>query len=129
MRKKGIILTTVVLGLAALLAGAFILSPFQTGTGIYIAADSTPFIVFDNGSGEPVIMLCGDRDDMFSKLNTGDRILIVHSGAMMLSYPAQMGVFFCIRLKKGDVSDVPEDAVRALKEMGWLRGGSIGENQ
>ena len=101
---------------------------FKMDTGIYIAADS-PFILFDNGAGEPVIMRGPEgKDGMFSKLQTGDRILIVHNGAMMLSYPAQINVLFCIRLKKGDISDVPEGVMDSLEEMGWIRGGTFGQN-
>ena len=53
---------------------------------------------------------------------------IIHNGTMMLSYPAQMNVYFCIRLKKGDASDVSESVMEMLEEMGWLRGGTIGQN-
>ncbi len=60
---------------------------------------------------------------------TGDKILVFHNGCMMLSYPAQLNVSFCIRLKKGDVSDVPEGVLESLEEMGFIRGGSFGKNQ
>lgn len=129
MRKKRIIVLVVGVFLAAVIAGLLVLSPFRTDTGIYIAAGS-PFILFDRGSGEPVIMLCPEgKDNMFSKLKTGDKILIVHNGTMMLSYPAQMNVYFCIRLKKGDVSDVPEGVMESLEEMGWKQGGTIGDEK
>lgn len=128
MRKKGIIILMIVLCAAVLLGGLLFFSLFQADTGIYIGADS-PFILFDHGSGEPVIMLPPKgKESMFSKLSTGDRILIIHNGTMMLSYPAQMNVYFCIRLKKGDASDVPESVMEVLEEMGWLRGGTIGQN-
>lgn len=129
MRKKAKwIILAAVFAFAAIFAGVVLLSPFRTDTGIYIAAGS-PFILFDGGSGEPVIMLCPKgKDNMFSKLKTGDRILIVHNGTMMLSYPGQMNVYFCIRLKKGDISDVPEGVMESLEEMGWKQGGTIGQN-
>lgn len=130
MRKKvWLIISAAVLDIVLLLAGVVVrrISPWDTG--VYIAADA-PFIVFDNGSGEPVIMLPPEgKGDMFARLQTGDRILVFHSNAMMLSYPAQMNVFFCIRLKKGDVSDVPEAVMDSLKELGWLQGGTFGQNE
>lgn len=128
MRKKRMIVLRVVVLLAGFSAVLLILSPFRTGTGIYIAAGS-PFILFDGGSGEPVAMLYPEgKDSMFSKLKTGDRILVVHNGTMMLSYPAQMNVYFCIRLKKGAASDVPESVMKSLEEMGWKQGDTFGQN-
>lgn len=117
MRKKVLI---VILAIFCLLMVVLLVwQPFKFSTGIYIAAES-PIILFDNGSGEPVVMLGRTGDEMFADLQTGDRILILHDGTMMLSYPAQMNVFFCIRLKKGDISDVPEGTMGLLEEMGWL---------
>lgn len=128
MRKKRMVVLLVVVLLAGFSAVLLILSPFRTDTGIYIAADS-PFILFDKGSGEPVVMLYPEgKGSMFSKLKTGDRILIVHNGAMMLSYPAQMNVYFCIRLKKGAASDVPERVMKSLEEMGWKQGVTFGQD-
>ncbi|HBA46327.1 MAG TPA: hypothetical protein DCZ91_00700 [Lachnospiraceae bacterium] len=124
-KKRNFIILAGILFFSFLFAGVILLSPFRTDTGIFIAAGS-PFILFDGGSGEPVIMLCPEgKDNMLSKLKTGDKILIVHNGTMMLSYPAQMNVYFCIRLKKGDVSDVPEGVMESLEEMGWKQGGTI----
>lgn len=48
---------------------------------------------------------------------------------MMLSYPAQMNVYFSLRLKKGKAGDVPESVLDSLEEMGWLPGGALGQNQ
>ena len=44
----------------------------------------------------------------------------------MLSYPAQMNVYFSLRLKKGKAGDVPESVLDSLEEMGWLPGGALG---
>lgn len=117
MRKKSWIIVIAIF--IVCLGGGLFLCFFKASTGIYIAAGS-PVIVFDGGSGEPVVMLGRTGDEMFSNLQTGDRILIIHDGTMMLSYPAQMNVRFCIRLKKGDQSSVPEEAMESLRELGWL---------
>ena len=123
MRKKLWIVAPI---LVLVFLGAGILRHlFKADTVIYIDAGE-PIIIFDRG--EPVVML-GRKEGMFSGLRTGDRILILHDGTMMLSYPAQMSVHFCIRLKKGDVSDVPEAAMEQLREMGWLEEEAFGQNQ
>lgn len=121
MKKKVVAIIIAVICLAA--AGLFVLSPFTFSTGTYIAADS-PMIVLDQGSGEPIVMNGGPWD-----YQMGDKVLILHDGSMMLSYPAQMSVYFSIRLKKGDSSDVPRSVLDSLKEMGWLSGGGLGQNQ
>lgn len=121
MRKPVVITIVAVIGLLAV--GLFALSPFTFSTGIYIAADS-PMIVFEQGSGEPVVI-----HGRIGNFQTGDRILIVHDGTMMLSYPAQMNVYFSICLKKGDITRVPQSALDALEEMGWLTGGRLGQDQ
>ena len=123
MRKKVMIAAWILAGLLAVAAGALALSPFRFSTGIYIAADS-PLILMDGGSGEPVVMLGRTGD-----FRTGDHVLILHNGTMMLSYPAQMNVYFCIRLKKGDASEVPEEALKTLEEMGWLEEKTFGQTQ
>lgn len=118
MRKK-MLISVGLMVVCVLAAALFIWRPLKASTGIYIAAGS-PIIVFDGGSGEPVVMQGRKGDEMFSNLQTGDRILIFHDGTMMLSYPAQMNVFFCTRLKKGDESAVPEETMESLRGMGWL---------
>lgn len=119
MKKKFIIILIALICVAG--AGLFALSPFTFSTGIYIEADEG-IIVFDKGSGEPVVIRGRTRN-----FRTGDRILVLHDGTMMLSYPAQMNVYFSMRLKKGDISDVPQSALDSLEEMGWL-GGGLGQN-
>ncbi len=121
MRKPVVII--IVAAVCLLAAGLFVLSPFTFSTGIYIAADS-PIIVFEQGSGEPVVI-----HGRIGNYQTGDRILILHDGTMMLSYPAQMNVYFSIRLKKGDITQVPQSTLDALEEMGWLTGGRFEQNQ
>lgn len=127
-KRRGIIVAAVVLFLAVLLAGMLIWGPFRFATGTYIAAES-PFLLFDGGSGEPVVMVNGTgKEDAFAKLRTGDKVLVVHNGTMMLSYPAQMDIYFCIRLKKGDASDIPKSVLESLEEMGWIQGGALGQD-
>lgn len=127
MRKKGWLIAA---GMVCVLVGGIILrSPLHADTGIYIDAGES-FVVFEGGSGEPVVMRSGQGNDkMFRKLQTGDRILVFHDGTMMLSYPAQMNILFCIRLKKGDVSALPEGVMESLEEMGWIQGGAFGQDQ
>ena len=121
MKKRVVIILVVASCLLAV--GLFVVSPFTFSTGIYVDAGE-PIIVFDRGSGEPIVIRGRIGD-----FRTGDRILILHDGTMMLSYPAQMNVYFSLRLKKGKAGDVPESVLDSLEEMGWLPGGALGQNQ
>lgn len=127
--KKWLAAAGVLVSLCILAGVVWFWGPVRADTGIYIAADE-PIVVFNGGSGEPVVMRTGEGNSkMFQKLRTGDKILVFHDGRMMLSYPAQLNVFFCIRLKKGESSDLPEGVLKSLEEMGWIRGGSFGKGE
>ena len=115
-RRKWLTAAAVSALLCVLMGVIWFLVPVQAGTGFYIAAEE-PMVVFLGRYGEPVVM------------RTGDRILVFHDGRMMLSYPAQLNVFFCIRLRKGDASDLPEGALESLEEMGWIQGGGFGKSE
>ena len=121
MKKRVVIILVVASCLLAV--GLFVVSPFTFSTGIYVDAGE-PIIVIDEGSAGPVVMR-----GRTGNYRTGDRILILHDGTMMLSYPAQMNVYFSLRLKKGKAGDVPESVLDSLEEMGWLPGGALGQNQ
>ena len=121
MRKRTVII--LLTGICLLAVGLFVVSPFTFSTGIYVDAGE-PIIVFDEGSVGPVVMR-----GRTGNYRTVDRILILHDGTMMLSYPAQMNVYFSLRLKKGKAGDVPESVMDSLEEMGWLPGGALGQNQ
>lgn len=78
-------------------------------------------MVLDSSPEIPMVMQ-DQREDgaMFSGLQTGDRIVVLHDNVRLLTYPEQIRVYFCIRLQKGDGTDVPEAVKDALREMGWL---------
>ena len=126
-RRKWLI--AAVIPTCVLIGGILLWKPIRADMGIYIEAGE-PIVVFHGGFREPIVMRStAGNHDMFKKLRTGDKILVFHNGCMMLSYPAQLNVSFCISLKKGDVSDVPEGVLESLEEMGFIRGGSFGKNQ
>lgn len=83
-------------------------------------------LVSDNGSymlirgNSPIVM--SDRSnqkDLFTKLQTGDKILVVHDG-IDESYPGGTGAYMILKLGDGDVEDIPETVLSELTELGWL---------
>lgn len=52
------------------------------------------------------------------KLTDGDRILII-SDLINCTYPGSTSAYFVYKLEDGDISDIPEDTLRSLSELGW----------
>ena len=53
-------------------------------------------------------------------LTDGDRILIV-SDLINESYPGSTSAYLVVKLADGDISDIPEDTLRSLAELGWYK--------
>jgi len=117
MKKKFLFIS--IIGVAAiLLTGILLMTQNSIGlsTGTCIVADNGRYLgVFDNS---PVVKRSG-KDSLFSELETGDRIFVVHDG-IAESYPGKTGVYFVWKLSDGQASDVPEEVVESLTELGWL---------
>ena len=54
------------------------------------------------------------------ELKTGDKILVLRSTAMAMSYPGQCAVKLCIKLANGDRNDIPEAVLGELERIGWI---------
>ena len=55
------------------------------------------------------------------KLTDGDRILII-SDLINLSYPGSTRAYFVLKLSDGEISDIPENTLDSLEELGWYKG-------
>lgn len=87
--------------------------------GRYLQASNGTHIII-GGQNRPVVLR--DRfvsDSMFEGLEDGDRVLVVCDG-INESYPAQSSAYFCMRLERGNATDLPDDTLRQLTELGWL---------
>lgn len=82
-----------------------------------IASDGSYMLIDDNS---PIVM--SDQSiggNLFRNLSTGDKILVLHDGVEE-SYPGRTGAYGCIRLGSGDISDISENVIEQLSELGWL---------
>ena len=118
MKKLKYIIPIATFAILIVLISVLFIGNYSISTGRCIVADSGSYlIVMDNS---PVVMSNRTNNEgLLDNLQTGDEILIVH-GAVAESYPGQTGTYFCIRLSKGDRSDVPEEILIELTEMGYL---------
>lgn len=53
-------------------------------------------------------------------LADGDRILII-SDLINESYPGSTSAYFIYKLEDGDISDIPEETLVSLAELGWYK--------
>lgn len=67
--------------------------------------------------GEPIV-LTTEVCDAFCDWNNGDRVRVTHDGVSE-TFPAQTEVYDYKTLAEGDWSDIPEETVTALKDLGW----------
>ena len=88
--------------------------------GIYLEArNNTPMMIVENS---PMKMSRRSDRDIFDGLESGDRILVIHS-AIAESYPGQTGAYAVIKLWGGDASDISSDVIENLMSMGWITEG------
>ena len=119
-KRKWLILTAAVSVIVVLFAGFVgIMNHKSLGfsVGRYLKAkNGVSMLVLDNS---PIQM--SDRTDkgLFEKLETGDKILVLHDG-IAESYPGRTGAYAVFKLEEGSSDDISQDVLEQLREMGWL---------
>lgn len=111
MNKKYIILSVAVIFILGAVVGTLTLSTdsksFSVGTVLEYADQSVVFIYQDT----PVIVSNRTSDeDIFSYLNDGDKILLLHDG-IQETYPAKTGAYFVLRLAKGEFDEMEKERI------------------
>lgn len=119
-----IIIAALVIALAivlvvALVIGARMLSGHELDTGRAVnCGDGSYAIVRDDGQ---ILKMNSSADRLlFESLGTGDRILILRSSAIALSYPGQCYVKLCVTLSRGTEDNIPDSALEELRRIGWI---------
>ena len=119
--KKILISATAII---VLLVTAFIIFISQGGktliTGYSLKCDNDVYMIIDE-RGSPIRysykkVLGTDVE----KLTDGDRIFII-SDLINESYPASTSARFILKLGDGDISDIPENTLVSLSELGWYK--------
>ena len=82
-----------------------------------IVTDKGSYLFVDDGG--PVCMNDVKDQNVFEGLKMGDKIFVVHDG-IAETYPAQTGVYFCMKLEDGSVDDIPQKHIQELMELGWF---------
>lgn len=82
-----------------------------------MAERGTYMVILDERS--PVCMSnVKEKEGLFDGLENGDKILVLHDG-IRESYPGGTGAYAVFKLKDGDISDISEQVLNELAELGW----------
>lgn len=82
-----------------------------------IAERGTYMVILDERS--PVCMSnVKEKEGLFDGLENGDKILVLHDG-IRESYPGGTGAYAVFKLAYGNISDIPEQVLNELAELGW----------
>lgn len=118
--KKKLKIAVSVVGIIILLLICGILWIAKNGvdisTGTCLIADNGRYMIIIDNSPIAMSIRSGDGT-LFDGVETGDKLLIVHDG-IAESYPGRTGVYFCMKLNKGN--EIPEEIIFELQELGWI---------
>lgn len=67
----------------------------------------------------PISMHNRTKRDLVRSLDTGDKILVIHTG-IAESYPAQTGVYAVLKISNGTINDIPQKVLNELIKLGWI---------
>ncbi len=120
--KKKIIITVAVICAVFVLGisvGAMIMnSNIGISTGhVLISENGTCFLI--KGNSPVRLSDYSENNDALPELKTGDKVLVIHDG-IAESYPASTLCRFCIKTGNGNLSDIPEEVISSMTELGWI---------
>ena len=119
-KKKWMIPLCVIGGLLLVCAGILwymVSHSMDFSVGRCLVADNGSYMFIDGNS--PIVMSNRkDKEGLFSDLETGDKILLLHDG-IAESYPGRTGAYWCMKLEDGTQADIPEQIMEELAELGW----------
>ena len=127
-KRKWMILLCVMGGLLLICAGLLwymVSHSLDFSVGRCLVADNGSYMFIDGNS--PIVMSNSkDKEGLFSDLETGDKILLLHDG-IAESYPGRTGAYWCMKLEDGTQADIPEQVMEELLELGWTIVGNEAE--
>lgn len=117
MKRKYLLVIVLIVILCVSLVRALVPVPLTSSTGHCVLSDSGCFLVLDDLPVE--LHTRTGNTDVFNHLATGDKLFVIHDG-ILETYPAQTHTYFCLRIGRGDTSDIPQNVMDGLTELGRL---------
>ncbi len=114
----------VVLGLLAIIVGGYFaviaLNSTTLTEGYSLKCENGSYMIIDE-RGSPIRYIFNKAIGTdVENLTDGDRILII-SDLINESYPGSTSARFILKLDDGDISDIPEETLLRLSELGWYK--------
>ncbi len=124
MKKKIKILIPVLIisSILLLLVAALIIieaNGLSVTSGRVLITRDGRYIITGERLGPNIMTNLTKSKNLFDKLTDGDKILIIH-GAIAQSYPGYIGVYFCMKIGNGEITDINESTLKKLTEMGLM---------
>lgn len=120
LKKKAFIICGSVLGgiLCLLIAGIIILAVNHLTFSVGTYAGNGLVVFGKNGHCSAVVG--GNANGVFSGVEPGDKILVLRNNFTFCTYPGTTRMYKCWRLDGGDLSDIPNEELEKLTELGWI---------
>lgn len=127
MKKRlCIIIPVVMIVIAILLAavaamGLLFFNGNELEVGRIVICDGEEAVFVDEKGGFWIMNDASIFKNRFSGFETGDKILVLRSSAMLMSYPGQCAVKWCYKLEDGSIDNIPETIIGELERIGFLK--------
>ena len=114
MNNKKYVIVIAILGVLILM-----FSTLSWASGWCVVNGNDPVVLVEEDGN--MLMLKNDSpvNRRLHKYKSGDKILIFHGGVQEI-FPGDTSAYFCMRLARGTISDIPDDLVRSLQSYGIL---------
>lgn len=87
--------------------------------GYILPCENGSYLLINNSMGAVVLNPENNDNSIFDGLTVGDTVRVNH-GYCLESYPSQTTIYNIEKIADGELSDIPEDTLKQLEEMGWI---------
>ena len=96
--------------------------PFEewiVSVGYILPCENGTYLFINDDMGPVVLNPENNDNSIFEDLSAGDTVRVTH-GLILTIYPGQTTVKSIEKLSEGELSDIPDDTLKQLEELGWL---------
>lgn len=87
--------------------------------GFILPCENGSYLLISENMGAVVLNPENNDNSVFYELTAGD-IVRVTRGYILESYPGQTTIYDIEKIADGELSDIPDDTLKQLEELGWL---------
>lgn len=87
--------------------------------GYILPCENGSYLLINDSMGAVALNPENNDNSIFDGLTAGDTVRVNH-GYCLESFPLQTTIYSIEKIAEGELSDIPEDALKQLEEMGWL---------